>query len=694
MWYYIYGFHGELCHPTHPVPQQKGDKMKRLLSSVLAIALAFSICPQVKADEAMEVSAEGVDFIKNYEGFRSMPYLDNGVWRIGYGSECDPDDYIRGISEKEATEMFSEYLEKTAAQINNYMDQHGVELDQNQFDALASFTYNLGTGWMNPSYKFSSYLINGLGNYDDLTILDAYVVWCHIGKNVDAALAERRIGEAQLLLYGDYRGNKAPDFTYAVLNANGGDAGGDIICFLKGDTLERLPVPKRKGYVSAGWYNKDGQKVSSDDIIDGPIELTAKWFVDVDLPFTDVPDGAWYYGYVGELYSKGIVGGMSPTIFEPGGKVTYGQALKLILLATGLEPSDEKMEGHWAQPYEDLAIEEGIVKEGYLDLNAQVTRAQIAYIASRAMGLDDASGKTPFADTGDEHIKALYNAGIVEGTTEKDGNTYFYPDDNIIRSEITTIIWRILNHDTDTMTGKIQYASHVLDILKGVDKYTRNDDNYYEKNGYLYYLGEDTSVGIDVSSYQGDIDWKKVKRDGVDFAIIRVGGRGYGSDGIMYDDIKFEENIEGALDAGLDVGVYYFSQAITKKEAREEAEYVIEKIDGYDITYPVVFDWERIGGSEARTYGLETDILCDVANTFCEIIEDEGYTPMIYFNSYVGYIKYDLSKINDYDFWFARYNDVPDFYYDFDMWQYSDSGSVNGIKGKVDLNICFKDYSK
>ena len=106
-----------------------------------------------------------------------------------------------------------------------------------------------------------------------------------------------------------------------------------------------------------------------------------------------------------------------------------------------------------------------------------------------------------------------------------------------------------------------------------------------------------------------------------------------------------------------------------------------------------MFDWERIGGSDARTYGLETDQLCRIADTFCSMVEDAGYKAMIYFNSYCGYIKYDLSKLNQYDFWFARYNSVPGFYYDFKKWQYSDKGSVDGISGNVDLDISFVDYA-
>ena len=668
--------------------------MKRFMSLLLACMMVCMLAPTAYAASAdWEVSDEGIEFIKQYEGFSSVPYLDNGTWRIGYGTAIDPEDYEDEISERMATRLFRRDLEETAEKVNDYLGRYDIEVEQYQFDALASFTYNLGSGWMNASYKFSSYMIDGLEYYDEIDILDAFVVWCHVGKAVDHGLAERRLAEAMLLLYGDYEGEDSPEYTYVVLNGNGGTVESDIVCFEVGESLERLPTAQREDYVLAGWYTEAGKAVHEDDVIEEPMELTAKWFMDVDLPFTDVPVGAWYYGYVAELYSSGVVNGMTAKTFEPSGKVNYGQALKLILLATGLEPSDEEIEGHWALRYEDLAIEAGVVPEDFMGLNDTISRGDIARIAAEAMGLEDSSGKSPFQDSDDDYVMALYNAGIIEGSVDKNGKTYFYPDSDITRAEITTIIWRILNHKEKQNSNTIQYASYTLEVLEDVATYTRDDGNYYDKNGYRYYFGEDTWVGIDVSIHQGDIDWEKVAEDGVDYAIIRVGGRGYGREGNMYDDVNFEKNIEGALEAGLDVGVYYFSQAITVAEAREEAEYVLEHIEGYDITYPVVFDWERIGGSEARTYGLETDILCKIANTFCGMIEEAGYKPMVYFNSYCGYVKYNLSKISDYAFWFARYNDYPGFYYDFDMWQYSDTGSVSGIKGNVDLNISFRNFA-
>ena len=183
---------------------------------------------------------------------------------------------------------------------------------------------------------------------------------------------------------------------------------------------------------------------------------------------------------------------------------------------------------------------------------------------------------------------------------------------------------------------------------------------------------------------------KKVKASGIDFAIIRLGYRGY-TEGSIYQDSNFESNIKEALDAGLEVGVYFFSQAITAKEAQEEADFVLSRLKGYDITFPVVFDWEALGKTSARTYGLDTDTLCECAVVFCDKVAAAGYTPMVYFTSYIGYIKYDLSRIMDYKFWFAQYSATPSFYYDYQMWQYTSRGKVDGISGDVDMNIYFSE---
>ena len=209
-----------------------------------------------------------------------------------------------------------------------------------------------------------------------------------------------------------------------------------------------------------------------------------------------------------------------------------------------------------------------------------------------------------------------------------------------------------------------------------------------------YYLDEnfpDVKYGIDVSTFQGDIDWTAVAADGIDFAMIRIGYRGYGSGAAHLDD-KAEQNIAGAAAAGVDVGAYFFSQAITVSEAEAEAEMLLEAISGYDISYPIVFDMEEISGDIARADSLSVEERTNVAKAFCEKIKNAGYTPMVYGNVKWLAGRLDLWELKEYTIWLAQYHDRPLFPYDFHMWQYTDSGVVNGIEGPVDMNIAFKPH--
>ena len=210
-----------------------------------------------------------------------------------------------------------------------------------------------------------------------------------------------------------------------------------------------------------------------------------------------------------------------------------------------------------------------------------------------------------------------------------------------------------------------------------------------DSRGRMQYSGGKYLTGIDVSEHQYDIDWEKVAADGIDFAMIRVGYRG-STAGQIYTDEYFEKNIAGATAAGLKVGVYFYSQAINAEEAAEEAAFVLNAIRPYKVTFPVVFDWEIVGGSDARTYTVSRAVLCESAKTFCSAVEDAGYDAMIYFTQYLGYRKYILRQLSDYEFWYAEYEAKPRIVFNFDMWQYSSTGSVNGIDGDVDLNIYFR----
>lgn len=246
-------------------------------------------------------------------------------------------------------------------------------------------------------------------------------------------------------------------------------------------------------------------------------------------------------------------------------------------------------------------------------------------------------------------------------------------------------------HINDSTLGEIWITE-----LDGVSVNKLNNNNFTADSNLKYYNenGKSASTeGIDVSSYSGDIDWKKVKESGIDFAMIRVGGRGYGDSGEMYTDERALEYINGAKAEGIKVGAYFFSQAINTEEAIEEADYVKTILGDIKLDYPVAYDWEIIKDDDARTDNVSASQATECARAFCDRVKENGYTPILYSPSRELYFKYDLSRLADIDIWYCEYANVPTFYYEFSMWQYSATGSVDGIEGAVDLNICFTDVA-
>ncbi len=214
-------------------------------------------------------------------------------------------------------------------------------------------------------------------------------------------------------------------------------------------------------------------------------------------------------------------------------------------------------------------------------------------------------------------------------------------------------------------------------------------------DGFLKYVGDDSTVevknGIDVSRFQGKINWEKVKAAGIDFAIIRAGLRGTTEGKLLTDDF-FEDNMEGATENGIDVGVYFYSQAVNKEEAEEEVQLILDLIEPYKVTYPVVIDVESAESDSARTADLTTDDYELVVKTFCDMVSKAGYKPMIYGNVKSYTLLMDAIDIDDYDIWIAYYGTPLYYPYHFNIWQYTSSGRVDGIDGDVDLNICITDY--
>ena len=235
-------------------------------------------------------------------------------------------------------------------------------------------------------------------------------------------------------------------------------------------------------------------------------------------------------------------------------------------------------------------------------------------------------------------------------------------------------------------------------LLGGVPECTYDPDCLVtdEKTGYKHYTDEKNHVtakpGIDVSEFQGEeIDWKKVRDAGFEFVILRLGYRAYGESGALVLDAMYEENVKAALDAGLEVGVYFFSQAITDAEAEEEAQFVLDHIRPYNITGPVVYDTEEIKWDTYRAENNTSEEYTKYCRIFCDAVEAAGYEPMIYCNMKWMAFTLDMEELAGYDFWYADYYDVPQCPYDYKIWQYSETGVVPGINGNVDLNLWFQE---
>lgn len=249
----------------------------------------------------------------------------------------------------------------------------------------------------------------------------------------------------------------------------------------------------------------------------------------------------------------------------------------------------------------------------------------------------------------------------------------------------------LFNHSSQEETAPSPSPS--ISVAPTLPPNTLSLECFGTENGYKSYVSDDLSaqLGLDVSSHQGWIDWTAVAESGVDFVILRAGYRGY-TDGSIEQDVYFEYNIASATATDLGVGVYFFSQAISEDEAAAEAYTVLSLIEGYDIDYPIYFDWEPVSNENARTATISTSELTACAKRFCQIIEEAGYEAGVYFNLSIASGYYNLIELKDYEFWLAEYQDTPSFPFAFDTWQYTSSGSVPGISTRVDLNLNFTSY--
>lgn len=212
----------------------------------------------------------------------------------------------------------------------------------------------------------------------------------------------------------------------------------------------------------------------------------------------------------------------------------------------------------------------------------------------------------------------------------------------------------------------------------------KDNENVLTKNPPI---GHKMSYGIDISKHNGDVDFIKVKDAGFDFVFVRIAYRGYGRQGKLVVDEMQSQNLKLARNAGLKVGAYVFSQAVTEDEAIEEARLAVELVKDYGLDLPIAFDPETIRNEIARTDNIEGEQFTNNAIAFCEEIKKLGFTPAIYSNMVWEDYYFDMEKLKDYEIWYADYNKIPQTPYEFKYWQFSDVGLVDGVDGHVDLNV-------
>ena len=289
----------------------------------------------------------------------------------------------------------------------------------------------------------------------------------------------------------------------------------------------------------------------------------------------------------------------------------------------------------------------------------------------------------------DQRVNDAFDSGFEEGRR----TTLTALMENLIATGSSITSLRPFYPDKVIVVSQGQF--NFVDINKDL-KLTELDPTCFYTNvdGIMEYSvdGQVLSYkGIDVSSYQGDIDWASVAADGVDFAIIRTTLRGYGT-GRLVEDETFEDNIQGAMAAGIHVGAYVFSQAINEEEVIEEAQSAIDKLSPYVTGVPIVIDVERISGGDGRMDDLTPAERTDLILKFCEVVSNAGYKPYIYYNTEMSILYVDIARLEGIPKWYASYSSDFFYPYDIDILQYSATGRVAGISGDVDMDICFRPF--
>lgn len=417
--------------------------VKRILAWALIVAAVCACLAGSCLATVLKTTESGIQFIKSHEGFSARKYWDYSQYSIGYGTSCGAWEYPNGITVEQADALLRGRLVKMEASLDAFLEKNQLQLSPAQYDALMSFTYNVGTSWMS-GCRLSRMLIQG--NFTESDFASALGVWCHAGKRIHNGLVLRRIREIQLFLYEDYTGTGSKAYNYVIYDPGGGTADADIFYYPAGDAYGSLPSAFMSKREFIGWFTPQGIQLLDTDIVAENLTVTARW--QNPRPacevFSDIQQETWYYTYIDELYNNSVIRGYSDNTFRPEGDVTLGEALKLVLLACG-NTEQSATDFHWASGYRTLALNKGYLTEAELqDLDVPISRALVAKIVAAAMGITAEPRGNVFSDTSAGYVIGLYDAGILQGTPDESGNMQFHPHNTITRCEISAILYRIL----------------------------------------------------------------------------------------------------------------------------------------------------------------------------------------------------------------------------------------------------------
>ena len=449
---------------------------QRLLCLALCLVILGSVLPAASAS-GLTASDALLQFIADHEGLSTTVMWSGGYAYIGYGCQCNAADYPNGITQAQAMVLLANTVQTIADVLNNRASAYGVSLTQNQFDALLSFTYNFGTGWLYGDSTLFQLIFSGGLSCTAQELVSAWGKWCHIGTTVNANLANRRAAELRIFLYGDY---SAQNTSAVSWYSDAGAEGGVVFSLNTGDAWtavnalgsaaavstpaaqpepvyvpepEPVPEPDPEPIPAPA---PEPEPIPEPEAEPAPEEDAALPDIDPQISgsmsstlvkFLDVAYSDWYYNCVTQLAALGIVQGYTDETFRPNNTITCGEALKLVLMVTGrVSLSDSAATGdHWASGYLNAAVQAGILEPGDVySLDNPITRRFMAKLVSCAMNLPDlGTGEAPFSDTDNVYAARLYQFGIMEGSFNADGQRVYDPEGLVTRAQLAAIVWRI-----------------------------------------------------------------------------------------------------------------------------------------------------------------------------------------------------------------------------------------------------------